>query len=244
MRATSPFRGQKATVSVFTSASVTRVRLFDATNETVAFADTSAPSGKNRVFTLEYQEDAAGSYKVYAQAGNAIDWNSDRKSTIVRFYAPYVSSITTTSAPRGTAATIKATGSSTATSARLLSATLEELSTATLGLDGKFTFSRIENNAGKKLYYVEVNDGHGWSVKKAATVTFTVPTITSVRYTRVSAGTNSTITVNFSGTTVKNVELSDSGRNMIETKAVAPGVSSVSFLWGCRPNQGKEDDLH
>lgn len=239
VRATSPFRGQKSIVSVFTSASVTRVRLFDASNDTIAFSDTSAPSGKNRVFTLEYQESAAGSYKVYAQAGNAIDWNSARKSAIVKFYAPYVSSITTTSALRGTAATIKATGSSTATSARLLNSALEPLETKPLGVDGKFTFTRVENSAGNKRFYVQVNDGLGWSAPKPATVTFKLPTITSFNYTRVPAGTNSTITVGISSTVTK-VELSDGSKKLIETKDLPSGGTSVNFLWGATQTKGKK----
>jgi hypothetical protein len=234
-----PFRGHKAFVKVYTSSNVTRVRLFNASNDVVAFADTSATSGKNRVFSLEYQENAAGSFKVYAQAGNAIDWNSARKSAIIKFYAPYASSVTTTSALRGTAATIKVTGSPTATSARLLSSTLVELGTATPGLDGKFTFTRVENSAGNKRFYVQVNDGLGWSTKKAVTVTYKLPTITSFTYTRVPAGTNSTITVGVPSTVTK-VELNDGGKKIIETKDVPAGKTSVDFLWGANQTKGKK----
>jgi hypothetical protein len=199
--ATRQYRGEPATVTVYASTSTTRVRLFDSSNDLVDLQTSYTLSGKYRVFKLTYDPNTAGNLKVYAQAGNALDWNSKRQLVVVTFAMPYVASASATTALRGTASTITVTGSKTATSARLLDSNMNVIETKAL-TGGTCTFAWPQNTAGKKTVYAQVNDGYGWSSSKSVRVTFTNPTI-SVSTTKVPAGTQATITVTASSTVTK-----------------------------------------
>lgn len=235
--ATTQFRGQEATVTITASSKVTRVRLFDADGDIVDFTRVYNISGRNRVFSLEYTETKAGNFKVYAQAGNDLDWNTARRNVTVKFNAPVVTAVSSTSALRGTDATITATASAVAQTARLLDAAQHEIAVVSKGGDGKFTFTWGQDSAGRKVIYVQVDDGHGWSAMKSATVTFTAPAITKITATRVPHGTASTITVRASAT-ADEIELYDSRKvKLVPESIVDDGNGNFVIMWS-QPTRG------
>ena len=78
-----------------------------------------------------------------------------------------------------------------------------------------FSFTWDPKISGKKVVYAQVNDGIGWSAKKAVTVYFLNPGI-KVSATKARRGTPSTITVRASETVVE-VQLYDSKKRLVQT---------------------------
>lgn len=236
---TSQYRGQEATIKVTTSSKVTRVRLFDSSGNIVGFTRTYQTSGKNRVFSFGYTKNTAGKYKVSAQAGNELDWNSAKKSVTITFSAPAVKSISAPSVLRGTPANITVTGSATAQVARLLDSNKQEVDSTMPDASGKFVFTWDPQVSGKKTFYVQVNDGFGWSSAKAAVVNFKAPTILKVTATKVPAKTYSTITVKVPDT-VTQVALYNSSKKLISTYDVSYKIGDAFIFQWMQTTKGKK----
>ncbi len=219
--AASVMRGQELTVRVTTSTGATRVQLLDASNELVDFkAVPTSSTSKTRTFELKYTTNKAGSHKLYVQAGNAIGWNSAKKTVIAKVLAPTVSKLTATKVLRGKPVTISGTTTAaTATHARLVDANGNPLQNTTPAVativNQSFSFTWDPKISGKKVVYAQVNDGIGWSAKKAVTVYFLNPGI-KVSATKARRGTPSTITVRASETVVE-VQLYDSKKRLVQT---------------------------
>ena len=147
------------------------MQLFNAGGDMVDFTRDYTVSGKLRVFTLNYRNNIVGSYKLSAQAGNDVNWNSAKKTVTVKFSAPAVTSIMSTRVRRDTASTITVTGSPTATRARLYTSSNQLIGEVAIA-NGKFTFSYTYSKSGKRTVYAQVSDGVVWGGRKAGSVTF------------------------------------------------------------------------
>jgi hypothetical protein len=104
---------------------------------------------------------------------------------------------------------------------------------------GKFVFTWDPQVSGKKTFYVQVNDGFGWSSAKAAVVNFKAPTILKVTATKVPAKAYSTITVKVPDT-VTQVALYNSSKKLISTYDVSYKIGDAFIFQWMQTTKGKK----
>ena len=213
--ASSVMRGQDVTVKVTASSGTTRVQLLDASNELVEFKAIPI-SNTSKTVELKFKTNKEGNYKLYVQAGNAIGWNSAKKAVTVNVLAPAVSRLTAKAVLRGTPVTISGTtAAATATHARLVDAQGNVLVEPVNIVNKGFSFTWDPRISGKKIVYAQVDDGHGWTAKKAVTVSFINPSI-KLSATKAKRGTPSTITVTAPETVVE-VQIYDARKSLVQS---------------------------